>query len=83
MMLLGSLPPADEPVPFVARHRPGAVTAALSGSGLGPGAVVLPFPRPLLYETWVRFGLPPLALGAAPLRSVDVVHAPSVAVPGR
>lgn len=83
VMLLGSLPPADEPVPFVARHRPGALAAALSGSGLGPGAVVLPFPRPLLYETWVRFGLPPLATGAAPLRSVDVVHAPSVAVPGR
>lgn len=83
VMLLGSVAPADDPVPFVARHRAREVAAALAGSGLGPGAVMLPFPRPLLYETWVRLGLPPLALGAPALRSVDVVHAPSVAVPGR
>ncbi len=83
VMLLGSLPPVDEPVPFVARHRPGELAAALAGSGLGPTAVVLPFPRRPLYETWVRFGLPPLALGAPDLRDLDVVHAPSVAVPGR
>ncbi len=83
VMLLASIPPVDDPVPFVARHRPGELAAALVGSGVGPGTVVLPFPRPLLYETWVRFGLPPLTLCAPGLRDVDVVHAPSVAVPGR
>ncbi|MDA8061506.1 MAG: glycosyltransferase family 1 protein [Actinomycetota bacterium] len=83
VMLLRSIAPADDPVPFVARHRPSEVAAALTGSGLGPSAVVLPFPRPLLYETWVRFGLPALRWGAPELRGVDLVHAPSVAVPGR
>jgi len=83
VMLLGSVAPADDPVPFVARHRRSVLTAALVGSGVGPGTVVLPFPRPLLYETWVRFGQPPLAWGAPGLRDVEVVHAPSVAVPGR
>ncbi|MHB1931159.1 MAG: glycosyltransferase, partial [Acidimicrobiales bacterium] len=83
VMLLATLPPADEPVPFVARHRAGVVAAALSGSGLGPAATRLPFPRTLLHETWVRFDLPPLAWGAPTLRRLDVVHAPSVAVPGR
>ncbi len=83
VMLLATLPPTDDPVPFVARHRPGQVAEGLAGSGLGPEVTRLPFPRKLLYETWVRLGLPPLAWGAPALRHLDVVHAPSVAVPGR
>jgi len=71
-----------EVVPFVARHPDAAVIAAMRAAGLGP-ATALRWPRPVLYECWNRLGVvDPVAYlpGAA---SVDVVHAPSVAVPPR
>lgn len=83
VMLLATLPPADEPVPFVARHRPGPAAAAVTGAAGRGDPVRLPFPRQVLYETWNRLDLPPLAWGAPALRRLDVVHAPSVAVPAR
>jgi glycosyltransferase involved in cell wall biosynthesis len=81
--LLATSAPADEVVAMVARHRPAEIRRALAAAGLPGAAVVLPLPRPVLYETWVRWGQPPLGLGSAARRHVDVVHAPSVAVPGR
>jgi glycosyltransferase involved in cell wall biosynthesis len=81
--LLVSVPPIDEVVPFVARHPPERVEAVLHAAGIRSDPVVLRLPRPILYELWVRCAQPPLALGAPALRHVDVVHAPSVAVPGR
>jgi glycosyltransferase involved in cell wall biosynthesis len=82
-MLLASIEPADEVVPFVARHRGDRVRAVLRAAGVDTEPVVLPWPRPLLYESWNRWGRPPLGLGAPLLRRVDLVHAPSLAVPGR
>lgn len=72
-------------VGFVARHRDAEVRAVLEGQGICRDVVVLRFPRPLLYELWNRFGIAdPLAVrGASRLVDVDVVHAPSVAVPPR
>jgi glycosyltransferase involved in cell wall biosynthesis len=81
--LLAVLPPVDEVVPFVARHPRAEIARALARAGVTVPPVVLPWPRPLLDETWTRWGQPPLTLGAPGLRHVDVVHAPSVAVPGR
>ncbi len=72
-------------VPFVARHRPAAVRAVLAERGIAGDAVVLTWPRPVLYEAWNRLGrLGPLrSRHSLALRDVDVVHAPSVAVPPR
>jgi glycosyltransferase involved in cell wall biosynthesis len=78
--LLASEEPADEVIPFVAHHRRAQVSEVLGVAGIDAEAVILRLPRPLLYESWVRLGLPPLTRS---LRRVDVVHAPSVAVPGR
>lgn len=68
----------DEVVAFVARHGRPPVTAAMARFGVTAAPAILALPRPILYEAWHRFGWPPLALGA-----LDVVHAPSVAVPPR
>src|ERR1700722_14010644 len=81
LTLLPDVSAGDEVVPFTARHPPAAVAAALAGVGVPPAtagrAVVLPLPRPLLYEGWLGPGYPPLPrLGGA-----DLVHAPSLAVP--
>jgi glycosyltransferase involved in cell wall biosynthesis len=81
--LLATLPPVDEVVPFVARHPRPEITSAMAAARITTEPVVLPWPRPLLNQAWVRFGLPPLALGHPSLAHVDVVHAPSVAVPPR
>jgi glycosyltransferase involved in cell wall biosynthesis len=78
--LLASEGPADEVIPFVARHPRHQVIDVLKGAGIEAEAVILRLPRPVLYQAWVRFGLPPLARS---IGRVDVVHAPSVAVPGR
>jgi glycosyltransferase involved in cell wall biosynthesis len=82
--LLTLLPDAsagDEVVPFTARHHPAAVAAALAGAGVPPTtagrSVVLPLPRPLLYEGWLGPGYPHLPR----LGDADLVHAPSLAVP--
>jgi glycosyltransferase involved in cell wall biosynthesis len=65
--------------PFTARHAHSHVDAAMRAAGLGDvDPVVLPLPRPALYDAWHTVGV------ADPLRRiapVDLVHAPSVAVP--
>ena len=75
---------AIELVPFVARHRAGHVTGALREFGLDAlDPVMLALPRPVLYDAWHVVGAP--GLGAVTRRrgALDVVHAPSVAVPPR
>src|SRR5215218_2870869 len=85
--LLPSLPAGDGDeitlVPFVARHRREDVEARLREFGLaGVDPVVLPLPRPLLYDAWHLLRRPRLGRSRR-LRYADVVHAPSVAVPPR
>jgi glycosyltransferase involved in cell wall biosynthesis len=81
--------PADggklEVVPFVARHSAREIDAVWSDLALGRRPAVLHVPRRALYELWNRWGrADPLADGhATELRDIDVVHAPSVAVPPR
>lgn len=87
LALLPAQDPGDAVVPFVARHRPGEVAAAWRRAGLEPAsaarAVVLPLPRPLLYEAWHRVGAPDPARGSGAVAGCDLVHAPSPAVPPR
>ena len=83
--LLPALSMGDEVVPFVAFHRLAQVAAAferfgLGGSGIGP-PVVLPWPRPLLYDAWHVLGVPLPAKHSRSLASCDLLHAPSPAVP--
>jgi glycosyltransferase involved in cell wall biosynthesis len=83
--LLPTLPSTDGNeitlVPFVARHRREDVEARLQEFGLaGIDPVVLPLPRPLLYDAWHLLRRPRLGRSRR-LRYADVVHAPSVAVP--
>ncbi len=77
----------DEPielVPFVARHPRVAIARAVSAFGLGTlEPIRLPLPRPVLYDAWNVLGAPGLGRMRAALRELDVVHAPSVAVPPR
>ena len=94
--LLPTLHPEDEVVPVCAHHRPEDVASALRRVGVPPGGrvtpVVLPLPRPLLYRSWLWTGRPLLdrpgdthrlwARGTGAGR-VDLVHAPSLALPGR
>jgi len=70
-------------VAFVARHRRGEVAEAWRVAGLGAARppVVLPLPRPVLYEGWHRGGWPPVGWPRPPLQEAEVVHAPSLAVP--
>ncbi|MEI8000360.1 MAG: glycosyltransferase family 1 protein [Actinomycetes bacterium] len=72
-------------VPFVARHAPATVRSVLAAAGVTAEAVALGLPRPVLYEAWNRWGRadPLRGHGSLALRDVDVVHAPSVAVPPR
>jgi glycosyltransferase involved in cell wall biosynthesis len=74
-------------ISFVARHRGSTVDRALARFGLdgenGIDPVRLLLPRPVLYDTWNVAGVPPLGLLHTRLRDVDVVHAPSLAVPPR
>ncbi|MGQ0802407.1 MAG: glycosyltransferase family 4 protein [Actinomycetota bacterium] len=75
---------AVELVPFVARHRADRVAAALGDVGLdGLDPVVLALPRPVLYDAWHDLGRPGLGAVARRRGPLDVVHAPSVAVPPR
>jgi glycosyltransferase involved in cell wall biosynthesis len=72
-----------EVVPFVARHTRAQVRKALRAADLdGLDPVVLPLPRPVLYDAWHVLGHPRLE-SSRRLGEVDVVHAPSVAVPPR
>lgn len=71
-----------ELVAFVARHRRSTIEAALGGFGLADlDPVRLSLPRPMLYDTWNMVGAPPLGLLHRALRGIDLVHAPSLAVP--
>lgn len=82
----GRLPaevPGTEVVAFAARHPHPQVAAALAAAGAGGEPVVLPLPRPLLYEAWLGPGLLGPARLSARVRAADVVHAPSAAVPPR
>jgi glycosyltransferase involved in cell wall biosynthesis len=73
-----------EVIPFVARHRRAAINTALGAFGLADlEPVPLLLPRPVLYDTWNVLGFPPLGLLHPALRDVDIVHAPSLAVPPR
>jgi glycosyltransferase involved in cell wall biosynthesis len=73
-----------EVVAFVARHRRTRVADALARFELDTiDPVSLWLPRPVLYDTWNLLGLPRLSLLHAELRGVDIVHAPSLAVPPR
>jgi glycosyltransferase involved in cell wall biosynthesis len=87
LSLLGRLYPDDEVVGFCARHPPAAVAAALEAAGAGgvtqQRIVRFALPRPALLDAWQLLGVPPLAAGGAALRRIDVVHAPSAAVPPR
>ena len=68
-------------VPFVARHRRDEVESRLREFGLdGIDPIVLPLPRPLLYDGWHLLRRPRLVRPRR-LHTVDIVHAPSVAVP--
>jgi len=68
-------------VPFVARHRRDEIESRFHEFGLdGVDPVVLPLPRPLLYDAWHLLRRPRLDRPRR-LHTVDVVHAPSVAVP--
>jgi len=87
------LPETDDPVdgarveavPFVARHSQRELDAVWPDLGLASGPVVLRTPRRALYELWNRWNrADPLEdRHATALHDVDVVHAPSVAVPPR
>ena len=69
-------------VPFVARHSRASIERALGNFGLRDSDPVrLLLPRPLLYDTWNLIGFPPLGMLHRSLRNVDLVHAPSLAVP--
>jgi glycosyltransferase involved in cell wall biosynthesis len=69
-------------VPFVARHSRANIERAMSTFGLHDSDPVRLFlPRPLLYDTWNLLGFPPLGLLHRSLRDIDLVHAPSLAVP--
>jgi glycosyltransferase involved in cell wall biosynthesis len=69
----------DEVVAFTARHGTEEVRAAMERFGVpGPVPAILKLPRPVLYEAWHRLGRPSIDVG-----DVDVIHAPSVAVPPR
>jgi glycosyltransferase involved in cell wall biosynthesis len=81
LTVLPAVFPDCDLVPFTARHRPKEVDEALAEHGvpaqIRARSVRQALPRPVLYQTWVRFGRPALeGLGPASL-----VHAPSLAVP--
>lgn len=65
--------------PMVARHDAAQVRAAWAEFCLSevPPPVVLPLPRPVLYDAWHLLGRPPRRWPAG----VDLVHGPSLAVP--
>lgn len=77
--LLRTRDPRVDVTVFTARHSRRDVDAALGAHGLRDAdAVVLPLPRPLLYDAWHVLGRGGPGRRVAP---VDLVHAPSPAVP--
>jgi glycosyltransferase involved in cell wall biosynthesis len=89
--LLPQLFPDDSVLAFTARHPRAEIDAAwqaTTGAGGATGAagarpIRLPLPRAMLYEGWNTFGVPRLGWLAPELNGIDLVHAPSVAVPPR
>jgi glycosyltransferase involved in cell wall biosynthesis len=83
MTLLPRLYSEDDYVAFCARHSHGDIAAAWERFGLTaqPLPCSLPLPRPLLYDAWHLLGMPRLSQANRRLRDLDVIHAPSVAVP--
>src|SRR5436309_9641129 len=81
--LLPALFPDDVYAGFVARHDQADVDAALAECDVRIPTSVLPLPRPVLYDAWHTVGVPRLSVLARSLAGVDLVHAPSVAVPPR
>ena len=83
--LLPRLFPDVRVVAFTARHDRSEIDAAWRNAGGEPDAPPIPLtlPRAALYEGWNTFGWPPLTWRAPGLAGVDLVHAPSVAVPPR
>jgi glycosyltransferase involved in cell wall biosynthesis len=81
--LLPEVTPGDAVVPFVAAHRRADVARAWDAWDIPAAtkAVVLPLPRPVLYDAWHLLNAPDPAWFSRRLRRVDIVHAPSVAVP--
>jgi glycosyltransferase involved in cell wall biosynthesis len=74
-----------EVVPFVARHSDRDIEAVWGELGLAVRPLVLRTPRRVLYELWNRWDRadPAAHNHSTALHDVDVVHAPSVAVPPR
>ncbi len=87
LTLLPGLAPDDTIIAFTARHSAGDVARALGRFGVtrsdGFAPVRLPVPRPLLYQAWNLFAIPSLDRLSPALAGVDLIHAPSVAVPPR
>jgi len=80
--LLTTLEPADEVTAFAAAHPPASVRRVMATYGLARPAL-LGLPRPVLYDLWHLAGAPSLTTLSRRLRGLDVVHAPSGAVPPR
>jgi glycosyltransferase involved in cell wall biosynthesis len=73
-----------ELAPFVALHRRREVHEALGRFGLETlEPVAIPLPRPVLYDLWHLLGAPSVQRASRGLRRVDLIHAPSLAVPPR
>jgi len=90
---LSSTIPDIEPVGFSALHRKHTAVALATRLKLPQPPLRLPLVRPILYDSWHLLGGPPLPFGmaAGPRqipnpnldvdRDVDLVHAPSLAIP--
>jgi glycosyltransferase involved in cell wall biosynthesis len=85
--LLSELFPDDTVVPFTARHGREEVERAFRSFGLPDDAAGqwtrLPISRRVLNDAWNVLNFPSLPLLSTALRDIDLVHAPSVAVPPR
>ena len=83
--LLPRLFPEDTLLPFTALHSRREVEGAYQRFGIDVGVTPLPIrlalPRPLLYDGWHVAGVPRLGWLSPRLRSAELTHAPSVAVP--
>lgn len=71
--------PGDEVIAFTALHSRRDVDAAFRAAGVAAEGRVLRLPRPLLYDAWPTIGMP----GIPREWGVELVHAPSLAVPPR
>lgn len=86
--LLSTIPAlgeGDTVVPFCARHNPAEISDAYQNAGLHspevPSPIPLSLPRPLLYESWHLLGVPHLDKASSQLKTIDLIHAPSLAIP--